>query len=136
MKPRQATMATRLGSSWLARWCDWRHALVLVQPATFIRWHRQGFRRFWRWTSRPGRPRIPAALPALIRQMTHDNPTWGQERMANELLLKLGRQVLPRTVRKYMGDGNQLSDLGHRVHNRLCYNSVVAMAQRSQGRKV
>jgi putative transposase len=67
-----------------------------------IRWHRQGFRLFWRWKSRPGRPRIPTELQALIRQMTHDNPSWGQERIANELLLKLGLQVSPRTVRKYM----------------------------------
>jgi putative transposase len=102
VKPRQATTATRLGLIWLARWCEWRQALVLVQPATFIRWHRQGFRLFWRWKSRPGRPRIPAALQALIRQMTHENPTWGEERIANELLLKMGLQVSPRTVRKYM----------------------------------
>jgi putative transposase len=73
-----------------------------VQPATFLRWHRQGFRLFWRWKSRPGRPRIPAELQALIRQMAQDNPTWGQERIANELLLKLGLHVSPRTVRKYM----------------------------------
>ncbi|HEX9872611.1 MAG TPA: integrase core domain-containing protein [Candidatus Tectomicrobia bacterium] len=102
VKPRQATTATRLGLIWLARWCDWRHALVLVQPATLIRWHRQGFRLFWRWKSRPGRPRIPVELQALIRQMTHENPTWGEERIANELLLKLGLRVSPRTVRKYM----------------------------------
>jgi putative transposase len=75
VKPRQATMATCFGLSWLARWFDWRHALVLVQPATLIRWHRQGFRLFWRWKSRPGRPRIPVELQALIRQMTHENPT-------------------------------------------------------------
>jgi len=102
VKPRHATTATRLGLIWLARWFDWRHALVLVQPATLIRWHRQGFRLFWRWKSRPGRPRIPAELQALIRQMTHENPTWGEERIANELLLKLGLRVSPRTVRKYM----------------------------------
>jgi putative transposase len=102
VKPRQATMATRLGLIWLARWFDWRHALVLVQPATFIRWHRQGFQLFWRWKSRPGRPRIPVELQALIRQMTHENPTWGEERIANELLIKIGLRVSPRTVRKYM----------------------------------
>jgi hypothetical protein len=67
-----------------------------------VRWHRQGFRLFWRWTSRPGRPRIPVELQALIRQMARDNPTRGQERIANELLLKLGLRVSPRTVRKYM----------------------------------
>jgi transposase InsO family protein len=76
--------------------------LAVVQPETFLRWHREGFRLFWRWQSRPGRPRIPAELQALIRQMAQDNPTWGQERIANELLLKLGLQVSPRTVRKYM----------------------------------
>jgi putative transposase len=102
VKPRQASTAARLGLIWLARWFDWRHALVLVQPAILIRWHRQGFRLFWRWKSRPGRPRIPAELQALIRQMTHENPTWGEERIANELLLKMGLRVSPRTVRKYM----------------------------------
>jgi putative transposase len=102
VKPRQASTAARLGLIWLAHWFDWRHALVLVQPATLIRWHRQGFRLFWRWKSRPGRPRIPAELQALIRQMTHENPTWGEERIANELLLKMGLRVSPRTVRKYM----------------------------------
>ena len=102
--PRRATHATRLTlvSFWLARWFEWRRALVIVQPATLIRWHRQGFRLFWRWKSRPGRPPIPADLQALIRRMARENPTWGQERIANELLLKLGLRVSPRTVRKYL----------------------------------
>jgi transposase InsO family protein len=102
VKPRRATNATRLSVVWLGRWFDWRQALVMVQPTTFIRWHRQGFRLFWRWKSRPGRPPIPPDLQALIRRMARDNPTWGQERIANELLLKLGLRVSPRTVRKYM----------------------------------
>ena len=102
VKPRRATDATRLALVRLARWFDWRQALAVVQPATFVRWHRQGFRLFWRWKSRPGRPRIPRALQTLIHQMAHDNPPWGQERIANELLLKLGLRVSPRTVRKYM----------------------------------
>jgi putative transposase len=102
VKPRRAATATRLSLIWPARCFDWRHALVLVQSVTLIRWHRQGFRLFWRWKSRPGRPRILAELQALIRQMTHENPIWGQERIANELLLKLGLRVSPRTVRKYM----------------------------------
>ncbi len=100
--PRRATNATRLALVWLGRWCDWRQVLAIVQPATFLRWHRQGFQLFWRWKARPGRPRIPAELQALIRQMARENPTWGQERMANELLLKLGLRVSPRTVRKYL----------------------------------
>jgi hypothetical protein len=61
-----------------------------------------GFRLFWRWKSRPGRPRIPVELRELIRRMARDNPRWGEERIANELLLKLGIQISPRTVRKYM----------------------------------
>jgi putative transposase len=102
IRPRRATQATRMALAWLARWCNWRQALVLVQPATLIRWHRQGFRLCWRWTSRPGRPPIPPALQALIRQMARENPTWGQERIANELLLKFGLHVSPRTVQKYI----------------------------------
>ena len=102
VKPQRATNATRLTLAWLARWFDWRQALVIVQPATFIHWHRQGFRLFWRWKSTRGRPPIPAELQALIRCMARENPSWGEERIANELLLKLGIRVSPRTVRKYM----------------------------------
>ena len=101
-KPRRATHATRMALVWLSRWFDWRRALGIVKPETFIGWHRQGFRLFWRWKSRPGRPTLPKALQALIRRMALENPTWGQERIANELLLKLGLRVSPRTVRKYM----------------------------------
>ena len=98
-RPRRTTDATRIIMAWLGRWFDWRQAVAVVQPGTFLRWHRQGFRLFWRWRSRPGRARIPAELQALIRQMARENPTWGQERIANELLLKLGLRVSPRTVR-------------------------------------
>ena len=100
--PRRATNATRLALVWLGRWSDWRNALAIVTPQTFTRWHRQGFRLFWRWKSKPGRPALPQDLQALIRRMALENPTWGQERMANELLLKLGLRVSPRTVCKYM----------------------------------
>src|SRR5262245_15225263 len=102
VKPRRATNTTRMTRSWLTRWFDWRWALTIGQPATLIRWHRQGFRWFWRWTSRPGRPPIPADLRALIRRMAPDNPIWGEKRIANELWLKLGLRVSPRTVRKYL----------------------------------
>lgn len=102
VKPRRATNATRITLVWLGRWFDWRPALATVQPQTFIRWHRQAFRLLWRWTSRPGRPPIPLELQALIRQITRENPTWGQERMANERWLKLGLRVSPRTVRQYL----------------------------------
>jgi putative transposase len=102
VKPRRATNTTRIALIWLSRWFDWRQALAVVQPATFIRWHRQGFRLFWQWKSRPGRPPLPAELQALIHRMARDNPLWGEERIANELLLKLGLRVSPRTVRKYL----------------------------------
>src|SRR6267378_3440840 len=102
MKPRCATNATRLTLVWLSHWFNWRQTLAIVQPETFTRWHRQGFRLFWRWESRPGRPPIPADLQALIRRMARENPSWGEERIANELLLKLGLRVSPRTIRKYL----------------------------------
>jgi transposase InsO family protein len=102
VKPKRATNAARFTLVWLSRWFDWRQTLAVVTPETFTQWHRQGFRLFWRWKSPPGRPQIPEELRALIRQMARENPTWGQERIANELLLKLGRRVSPRTVRKYM----------------------------------
>jgi hypothetical protein len=60
VKPRRADDSTRLVMVMLGRLFSWRGALVNVQPDTFIRWHRQGFRILWRWKSRPlGRPRIP-----------------------------------------------------------------------------
>src|SRR5215813_13520317 len=102
VKPRRANDATRVVLVWLSCFFNWRAALVMVQPATLIRWQRQGFRWFWRWRSRLGRPALPKNLQALIRRMAQENPTWGQERIANELLLKLGWRVSPRTVRKYM----------------------------------
>jgi putative transposase len=100
--PRRASPATRIALVWLGRWFDWRQALAVGQPTTFIRWHRQGFRLFWRWKSQRGRPPMPPALQGLIRRMAHDNPTWGAERIANELRLKLGLRVSPRTIRKYL----------------------------------
>jgi putative transposase len=102
VKPRRATHATRLTLTWLARCFNWRQGLVIVQPTTLIHWHRRGFGLFWRWKSTPGRPPIPPDLRALIRRMACENLTWGEERIANELLLKLGLRVSPRTVRKYL----------------------------------
>jgi hypothetical protein len=102
VKPRRATNTTRMTLSWLPRWFDWQQASAIVQSATLIRWHRQGFRWFWWWTSKPGRPPIPADLPGLICRMARENPTWGEEWIANELRLKLGLRVSPRTVRKYL----------------------------------
>ena len=101
-KPRRVDAATRVSLALLSRLFDWRDALVVVRPETLIRWHRAGWRVFWRIKSRPGRPPIPLELRQLIRRMATENPIWGEERIANELLLKLGLRVSPRTVRKYM----------------------------------
>jgi hypothetical protein len=86
----------------LARLFDWRCALVVVKPATMIRWHRAGWRLLWRMKSCAGRPPIPRELLELIRRMARENVLWGEERIANELLLKLGIRISPRTVRKYL----------------------------------
>src|SRR5215471_7570205 len=77
-KPRRATHATRMALVWLSRWFDWRRALGIVKPETFIGWHRQGFRLFWRWKSRPGRPTLPKALQALsLSTLVHVYPQPG-----------------------------------------------------------
>jgi len=102
VKPQRASHATRITLLWLSQWFDWHRALVVVQPETFTRWRRQGFRLFRPWTSCCGRPPIPAELQGLIRQMAHENLTWGQRRIANELRLKLGLRISPRTIRTYM----------------------------------
>src|ERR1039458_2984591 len=102
VKPRRIDPVTRIGLTLLSRLFDWRDALVVVRPETMIRWHRAGWKLFWRLKSRPGRPRIPQQIRALIRRMANENPVWGEERIANELLLKLGIRVSPRTVRKYL----------------------------------
>jgi putative transposase len=102
IKPRRASDPLRLTLVLLTRAFAWRAALTIVQPATLLRWHREAFRLVWRWRSRPGRPRLPVDLQRLIARMARDNPTWGEERIAAELLVKLGIRVSPRTVRRYM----------------------------------
>ena len=100
VKPRRIDAGTRISLALLSKLFDWRGASVVVQPATMIRWHRAGWRLLWRVKSRRGRPPIPEELRALIRRMANENHLWGEERVANELLLKLGVCVSPRTVRK------------------------------------
>src|SRR5580692_4042953 len=102
IKPRRTSHPTRLTLMWLSHWFNWRSALTVVTPKTFIGWHRKGYQLFWRRKCQSGRPRIPLDLQRLIRKMAGENPSWGEERIANELLLKLGLRVSPRTIRKYM----------------------------------
>jgi len=103
LKPRWPKASTKLTLVFLSRFFAWREALTVVKPDALIRWHRKGFRLLWRWISKArGRPRIPTDLQRLIVNMAVRNVTWGEERIAAELLLKLGIRVSPRTVRRYM----------------------------------
>ena len=78
-------------------------AITIVEPETVIRWHRAGFRSFWRWKSsrRAGRPSVPPEIRRLIREMSLANPLWGAPRIHGELL-KLGIDVGQTSVAKYM----------------------------------
>jgi transposase InsO family protein len=89
---------------WLARsWSGWRDTLIVVKPATVVRWHRQGFKYYWAWKSRHkgGRPAVAPEVRNLIRRMSRANPLWGAPRIHGELL-KLGIDLSQTTVAKYM----------------------------------
>jgi len=77
---------------------------VLIQPATVLRWRREGYRRYWRRRSGGpgGRPRIPRTHISLIRRISSDHPEWGEDRIALELKAKLGVEHDPSTIRRYM----------------------------------
>src|SRR3989441_11036713 len=85
-------------------WREWRSALVVVEPDTVVRWHRQWLRRQWTWRStrtHPGRPNTNAAIQTLVRTMTEANPLWGAPRIHGELC-KLGIAVSERTVSRLL----------------------------------
>jgi putative transposase len=103
LRPRRARRFDRLLLVTLSRCFDWRSSLVILRPATLIRWQRDLVRCLWRWKSRPiGRPKVPPDLRTLIRRMATENPSWGCRRIADELRLKLGITLSPRTIRKYL----------------------------------
>jgi hypothetical protein len=93
-------------SFWVALsrvWSGWRSVLVVVKPATVLSWHRRASRAYWRWRSRrPGRPRIPDDHIALLRRISSENPQWGEDRIAEELAVKLGVRHSTSTIRRYM----------------------------------
>src|SRR5947207_7416305 len=100
----QFTNSDRLFFIQLYRWFpSVLSAITTIRPETLVRWHRAGFRRYWRWKCQNlgGRPQIDADLRALIRQMSVDNPLWGAPRIHGELL-KLGFEVAQSSVAKYM----------------------------------
>ena len=106
--PRRPPLRTADRRFWslLARhWHPWRHHLVVVRPATVVRWHRTAWRRSWRWQSRgraPGRPAIEAETVALIRRLARENQTWGTRRIEGELR-QLGLLVSRATIQRYCG---------------------------------
>jgi putative transposase len=83
-------------------WKNWREVLLIVKPQTVVKWHRQGFRLYWRWKSKApiGRPKINKEIRELIRRMSRENPLWGTPRPRSELRL-LGFEVAEATVAKY-----------------------------------
>ena len=84
-------------------WPDLSDIIQVVKPETLLRWHRAGFKAYWRWKSRRrvGRPSIDRGLHDLIRRMSRENPLWGASRIHGELLM-LGFEVAQSTVSKYM----------------------------------
>jgi hypothetical protein len=105
VKRPKLTPPDRLLWVWLREiWNNWRSALVIVKPETVITWHRQGFRLFWIWKvrrGRPGRPVVPRDVRGLIRRLSRENPLWGAPRIHGELL-KLGIDIGETSVGKYM----------------------------------
>src|SRR5213083_1276184 len=96
--------ADRVLLVWMTQlWPSLLGAAQVVQPETILRWHRAGFKSFWRWKSRnrAGRPKIDRGLRDLIRRMSKENPKWGASRIHGELRM-LGFEVAQSTVSKYM----------------------------------
>ncbi len=102
----------RLFWVWLYRiWPGCLKTLAIFKPDTLVRWHRQGFKLYWRYRSRrgkPGRPKVEAELRDLIRRLSRENPLWGAPRVQSELRL-LDYQIAQSTVAKYMHCHSDLS---------------------------
>jgi transposase InsO family protein len=142
---RQQLIVLRRGRSWRGRlafsaadrWVlGWlcrlfpivRDALAIVQPETVLRWHRAGFRSYWRWKSkrRSGRPSVPAEIRHLIHEMSIANPLWGAPRIHGELL-KLGIDVGQTSVAKYMARRRAPPSQGWRTFLRNHADGIAAM---------
>ena len=114
-------------------WLCWlfpnaRDALAVVRPETVLRWHRAGFRSYWRWKSRrrPGRPAVSAEIRELIRAMSLANPLWGAPRIHGELL-KLGIDVGQTSVAKYMARRRGPPSQGWKTFLRNHADGIAAM---------
>jgi len=100
----RTTRIDRLSFVWLYRlWPNSIGDVQIIHPKTLVRWHRQGFKAYWRWKSRSrvGRPKVSAELRALVLQISRKNPLWGAPRIHGELL-KLGFKLSQATVSRYL----------------------------------
>jgi hypothetical protein len=125
----QLTSGDRLFLVILYRWFpSVLKAITIIRPETLVRWHRAGFRRYWRWKSCSfgGRPQIAANLRSLIRRMSAENPLWGAPRIHGELL-KLGFEVAQSSVAKYMVKRSGPPSQGWRTFLRNHAPDVAAM---------
>src|SRR5664280_1767413 len=104
------------------------NVLTIIRPETLVRWHRAGFRCYWRWKYRPQgeRPQIETDLRALIRRMSIDNPLWGAQLIHGELL-KLGFEVAQSSVAKYMAKRGGPPSQGWRIFLRNHAPDIAAM---------
>jgi hypothetical protein len=103
-RPRLSTVDRWLWVRLSRNWSGWRAALKLLKPATVIGWHYQGFRLFWTWKcrhGRPGRPAVSLEVRQLIRRMSRENSLWGAPKIHGELL-KLGFDISETSVSKYL----------------------------------
>ena len=105
-----------------------RNALAIIKPETFVRWHRSGFRSYWRWKSRSrgGRPKVALETRQLIRDMSLANPLWGAPRIHGELL-KLGIDIGQTSVAKYMARRRGPPSQGWRTFLRNHADGIAAM---------
>ena len=104
------------------------NALTIIKPETVIRWHRAGFRAYWRWKSRPysGRPKTPLEIRQLIREISIANPLWGAPRIHGELL-KLGIDVGQTTIAKYMARRRRPPSQGWKTFLRNHADGITSM---------
>ena len=102
--------------------------VTIIRPETLVRWHRAGFRYYWRWKSRTlgGRPQIDANLRVLIRRISVENPLWGAPRIHGELL-KLGFEIAQSSVAKYMVKRQGPPSQGRRTFLRNHAPDIAAM---------
>src|SRR3954453_5570256 len=131
MSPKRPALnnADRLLFVWLSRLVPTTlAALAVISPQTVIRWHRAGFRAYWRSRSRPrgGRPKTPLEVRQLIRDMSIENPLWGAPRIHGELL-KLGIDVGQTTFAKYMARGRRPPSQGWKTFLRNHADGIASM---------